>query len=161
MECNTVRFTVAEFCGKRGAFDAPAEFQRQGDAWSREKKQLFLDTLFSGYDASKFYLQVIEANSGMRDWQVVDGKQRIQCMWDFVDGKVSLGEGFNWKPTDNYGRGQKPYPKAGDKFSDLSEYWQAQFLGVNLDVVMIRGAEEADIGAMFMRLNNGESVMRV
>ena len=106
MECNTVRFTVAEFCGKRGAFDAPAEFQRQGDAWSREKKQLFLDTLFSGYDASKFYLQVLKADSGMRDWQ-------------------------------------------------------AQFLGVNLDVVMIRGAEEADIGAMFMRLNNGESVMRV
>ena len=156
MKCRTDRFLIGEFFARKSAINITPPYQREGDAWNQEKKQLFLDTLFNGYDAPKIYFHVLSTNGGTHNWALVDGKQRLECIWEFMNGDVALGKEFNFTPADNYGRGQKPYPKANDKFTNLSETWQSEFKRISLDVVMIEDADEADIEEIFSRLNNGE-----
>src|SRR5690606_32825136 len=51
--------------------------------------------------------------------------------------------------------GQDP-PTGGSKFSALPEFWQEEFRGTSLSVVMIQDASDDDIEELFSRLNNGE-----
>ena len=158
MKCPLYRLSISHFFDARNAINESPSYQREGGAWRTEKKGLFLDTLFHGYDSPKIYFHVLTTNGGTHNWALVDGKQRLECIWDFMDGKIPLNPDFEYTPTDNYGRKQKPYPKAKNYFNDLSKYWQAYFKAINLDVIYIEDAEEADIEELFSRLNNGETL---
>lgn len=156
MRCNTEKMNPGHFWHIRNAVDASPEYQREAGVWGREKQQLFLDTLFNGYDLPKIYLHALKINGGLHDYALVDGKQRLQCIWDFMGGDIPLGPEFEHNPVGNFDRHSTPYPKGGDYYSDLSEYWQAKFRNVPLDVVVIQDAEVEDIEEIFSRLNNGE-----
>lgn len=160
MHCTTEKFLIASFFTDKNAINTSPDYQRESGAWGSDKQQLFLDTLFNGYDLPKIYLHVLKTNGGLHNYALADGKQRLQCIWDFMDGKITLGTNFEHNPKDNFGRNQKPYPKAGDGYSDLSEYWQVKFKDISLDTVLIRDAEEDDIEEIFSRLNNGEPLNR-
>lgn len=47
-------------------------------------------------------------------------------------------------------------PKGGAKFSEIPEYWQEEFRGTGLSIVLIQDASDDDIEELFSRLNNGE-----
>ena len=164
MKCRTERFLIGELFERQGAIDIFPPYQREGGAWNLERKQLFLDTLLNGYDSPKIYFHAL--SSGPHNWALVDGKQRLECIWDFIDkerikargerGALVLGKEFSFTPSSNYGRNKKPYPKAGDAFTNLSTEWQSEFKRIGLDVVMIEDANDAYIEEIFSRLNNGE-----
>lgn len=157
MHCDTQTFTVGRFHHEKEAFDISSDFQR-ANVWTEEKRRLFLDSLFNGYDSPKIYLHAVAMRDGeTRDYIIVDGKQRFQCICDFVDGKIALAPEFKFRGNGFHVR-REPYPKGGDSFADLTPFWRVQFKSVALDVVVIRDAEERDLGAMFARLNGGASL---
>ncbi|MGI9297507.1 MAG: DUF262 domain-containing protein [Gammaproteobacteria bacterium] len=160
MHCETKTFTVARFYHEREAFDVSPDFQR-ADVWTREKRRLFLDSLFNGYDSPKIYLRAVAMRDDeTRDYAIVDGKQRFQCICDFVDGKIALSPEFKFLGH-GFAVRREPFPKGGDFFADLSPFWREQFKSATLDVVVIRDAEECNLGAMFTRLNGGASLTGV
>ncbi len=156
MRCSTEKMNPGHFWHIKNAIETSPEYQREAGVWGRDKQQLFLDTLFNGYDLPKIYLHALKINGGLYDYALVDGKQRLQCIWDFMSGKIALAPEFEHKPIGNFDRQSKPYPNGGDYYHELSEYWQAKFRNVALDVVVIYDAEEEDIEEIFSRLNNGE-----
>ena len=154
MKCDPVKISINKCFRKRGTYDEEPEYQRQGGAWSRAKQQLFLHSLFCNYDVPKIYLHELPKNS-RHEYAIVDGKQRLQCIWDFMDNKIALGE-QDYTPSDADMKRNKPYPKTGDKFSDLTEDWRDEFRGIELVFSVIKDADMDDIEEIFSRLNYGE-----
>ena len=154
MHCENKQFTIGQFLVEKNIIDTAPEYQRQAGAWGRDKKELFLDTLFRQYDVPKIYMHKLQVNGGRYVYALVDGKQRLQCIWDFLDDKIPFG-------TEDFESGNPVYrghtfPKKGDRYSDLSKFWQMQFQAISLNVVLIHDAVTDDIEDLFLRLNNGE-----
>ena len=159
MYCETKHFNIGKFFVEKNAINVSPEYQRQAGVWGRAKQQLFLHTLFASYDVPKIYMHKLPTNGGLHEYALVDGKQRLQCIWDFMEGNVELGAEHNdFEPNSNAQKQNTPFPSKGNRYSDLSVYWQEQFRAINLDVVVIHEADEHDIESLFMRLNNGESL---
>ena len=162
IKCVPESTAISWFCDKRGVINMSPSYQRESGAWNThtERKELFLDTLFNGYDSPKIYLHKMESSRDNYEYALVDGKQRLECIWEFIDDKIKLGQEFKCAETDNCA-GNRPkdlYPKAGDTFSNLSKGWQTYFMSLNLAVVFIENAEEEDMDEVFFRLNNGETL---
>ena len=160
MRCSTENFTIAKFFQWKNSINLSPEYQRQGHAWALAKKQLFLDTLFREYDVPKIYMHKLPTNGGLHIYSLVDGKQRLQCIWDFLGDAIPLGD-FDYAPARPPQKNNKPYPQKGDTFSDLSPFWQDEFKAISLATVIIEDANTADGGGddiedLFLRLNNGE-----
>jgi hypothetical protein len=136
---------------ERNVINDSPPYQRESGIWSREKQQLFLDSLFNNYDVPKLYFHDLRSKHPKFKYAVIDGKQRLHAIWDFLDDKVRLADDFNVEQPEN----DKP-PKGGSTFSKLASNWQDIFKSKTLDVVLVQHAEEDDIEDLFSRLNNGE-----
>lgn len=154
MHCQTERFSVGTFWVERSAIQLTPPYQREGSIWSIERKQLFLDSLFNNYDVPKIYMHDLRRDSGEYNYTLIDGKQRLGAIWDFLDGEVKLGDGFEYKAT--FRTNEKDYPEAGDSYYDLTNFWKERFKNISLDVVMVNDADEYEMEEIFSRLNNGE-----
>jgi hypothetical protein len=151
MECTTRPITIGLLMVERNVINDSPPYQRESGIWSREKQQLFLDSLFNSYDVPKLYFHDLRAKHPKFKYAVIDGKQRLHAIWDFLDDKVRLADDFNVEQPEN----EKP-PKGGSTFSKMAPNWQDIFKSKTLDVVLVQHAEEDDIEDLFSRLNNGE-----
>src|SRR4051794_35368567 len=76
------------------------DYQRPGNIWSLEKKQLLIDSLLNKFDIPKLYFhefkepRVIEQKK--RRYAVIDGKQRLLAIWGFINNEFSLGDRFEY-----------------------------------------------------------------
>ena len=157
MECLTEKFNISQIFIEKNAYNVSPEYQRVSGVWSPEKKQLFLDSLFNRYDVPKIYLHALPHNGGSHLYALVDGKQRLQCIWDFMENEIPLGPTMaDFVPSDPFRRKNRPYPLPNDRFKDMPTSWQEYFKGIGLSVVIIKNAEKEDIEELFSRLNNGE-----
>ena len=157
MRCEAARdFTVAKAIAWRSSIDADPPYQRPGDVWTLDRRQLFIDSLLNGYDVPKIYLHDLRGQHPTKVYAVVDGKQRLTTLWTFVQDGFALAPGFRIEPADGLelDAGAVP-PTAGSRFSEMDPAWQRALLRTPLSVVLIRAASEDDIEELFSRLNNG------
>lgn len=105
-------------------------YQRNGGIWSDSVKRGLIYSLCQGYDIPKFYLH---ENEGKLD--VVDGKQRIMTIIDFLADGFKLG-----MKGDNY---QKFY-------SELPPDLKLTILGRKLDFAIMSDADEEVVREMFL-----------
>lgn len=128
------------------------DYQRMGGVWTLEKKQLLIDSILNDYDVPKLYFHEFsreqKASTGF-SFAVVDGRQRLQTIWDFVDGKFALSKDFEYQRDPSiilmgltYEDIAKEYPKIRIAFDSFV-----------LPVVGIRTDDEDLIEDMFSRLN--------
>jgi hypothetical protein len=145
------RFSVGYFLIEKNVIDDSPSYQRESGVWTTEKQQLFIDSLFNKYDVPKIYLHDLREKDPKFKYAVIDGKQRLHTLWQFLDSKLPLADDFEvYEPE-----GRQP-PKPGSLFKALSTDWQEIIKARNLDVVLVQNAEEDDIEDLFSRLNNGE-----
>ncbi len=62
--------------------DKNPDYQRFGKLWSKDKKQLLIDSIINGYDIPKIYFHYLasssrEINESGKLLAIIDGKQRI------------------------------------------------------------------------------------
>lgn len=152
MHCTTQKMTIGELWIDQGKVDVDPKYQRETGVWSKEKKQLFIDSLINAYDIPKLYLHDIRTQKKPISFAVIDGKQRLTTIWDFIEGKFTLAEDFIYRGHDD-----EP-PKNLDSFDQFNGSWQERFKSRTIDVVLVQDAEEDDIEELFSRLNNGESL---
>ncbi len=153
MECHTTQFNAGLLSLERNGLLIPPEC-RQAGIWSVKKQQLFLDTLLNEYDSPKIYLRALPKESAHR-YELIDGRQRLQCIWDFIDGKLALAKDFVLKIDDPFARKNLPFPAGGDFFGGLSPFWQEQFKSSMLVAVVIRNADRESINEIMSRVNYG------
>jgi hypothetical protein len=149
------RFTIKKALAWRSAIDDSPPYQRPADRWSLGHRQRFIDSLLNGYDVPKLYLHDLRGIHPTKVYAVIDGKQRLHAIWDFVGGAYPLARDFvPLADPDPATAGAEP-PAAGMGWTDLDPAWREAFLGTYLSVVLVQRATEADIDELFFRLNSG------
>lgn len=150
-------FTVRKAYLWRSAIDEDPPYQRKSSVWSLAKQQLFIDSLLNGYDVPKIYLHDLRGQQPTKVYAVVDGKQRLNAIWQFLGDEFSLADDFAIE------EGNLPelpvgatHPQAGMLFSAFHPAWKQVLRSTYLAVVLIQNASEQGIEDLFSRLNNGE-----
>src|SRR6266705_2751374 len=70
------------------------DYQRLSDVWTVYKRQFLIDTVLNDFDIPKIYLhkfrQPLKKGGKSYDFAIIDGKQRLETLWAFLDGKIAL-----------------------------------------------------------------------
>lgn len=139
---------------ERDSIKIDPEYQRHGDIWTLEKKQLLIDSILNDYDIPKLYFHLLpkphRAKSGKEYiYSIIDGRQRLETIWTFIDGKFALADDFKFFKDHSvkacnltYGDLAKKYPKLK---INLDSY--------NLPVILVDTDDIELIEDMFSRLN--------
>ena len=80
---------------ERDQIDLAPPYQRKSGVWTNSDKAFLIDSVINGYDIPKFYVADFSysgssLNTTGRPFAVIDGRQRFEAIFDFLDGKVSL-----------------------------------------------------------------------
>lgn len=127
--------------------DPKPQYQR-GSVWTEEKKQLLMDTILRQYDIPKFYLRVV--NDGGYEHEVVDGQQRIRCIWSFVNNEFPLG---------NESKHFDDLPDlSGKYYKDLTGDQQDRIVSFTLTVTELFSASDIEVRELFLRLQEGTTL---
>ena len=152
MECTNTSKSIREIWRDQGLINLSPDYQRNLGVWNEEKKALLVDSVLNGYDIPKFYLHKQDENSPHR-WAVVDGKQRLTTLFEFIRGEFPLSKSFVYSgPHLNDG---SQVPVRGQRWADLSEPIQTQFWEFALSITEIEADDSRDVNQMFIRLNDG------
>jgi len=118
-----------------------------------ETKQLLLDTILNGFDVPKIYMHKFSAplqkGGKTYDYAIVDGRQRLETMWAFIDGKLALADDFTFFANEEMSASGMTYEDLGKEYPDV----KADFDGYPLSVVQIETDDLEMIEEMFSRLN--------
>jgi len=147
---STIMFLFSE----REQINLSPPYQRMGGVWTLEKRRLLIDSILNDYDIPKIYFHTLStdayAKTGFR-YAVIDGRQRLETIWDFMDGKFTLGDDFEYQRDNavdlsglSYGDIAKQHPKIRVKFDSFV---------LPVVTVAIEGDDLDLIEDMFSRLN--------
>jgi hypothetical protein len=146
--------TIMLLYSERDEIDVAPEYQRMGEIWTIEKRRLLIDSILNDYDIPKIYFHDLQNRTSSRNtfrYAVIDGRQRLETIWSFMDGKFTLAGDFEYQrdPTVNlaklsYQDIAKQYPKIRVKFDSFV---------LPVVTVNIEGDELELIEDMFSRLN--------
>jgi len=128
------------------------EYQRKGGVWTLEKKQLLIDSILNKYDLPKIYFHQFDRKERVKSgksYAIIDGKQRLETIWGFIDGDFCLSRDFEYQ--DN-----KDLKLAGLSYEDLGKEFPKLKIRFDSFVLPIIGVVTDDIDLiedMFFRLN--------
>lgn len=132
-------------------FDPP--YQRLSDIWPADKRRLLIDSIINGYDLPKLYFHEFfpakDVDGRKFKFAIVDGKQRLQTIFSFIEGGFALDEEMTLVEDQSLQVGGLTYSELAKKFPDL----KTRFDGYVLPIVTILTDEVELIEDMFSRLN--------
>lgn len=153
MDTTRVAFAVSKIFREQKLINLEPSYQREGGVWSPAKKQLFIDSVINGYDVPKIYMHKLDQDVAGFAYAVVDGKQRLGAILEFLAGDIEFADDFSY-----VGYECDVPPRPGETYNDLAEQTRDIFKEKSLDVVLIDTEDEDDIEELFSRLNNGEKL---
>ena len=141
----------------RDEIDFTPPYQRRARLWSQSDKAYLIDSIINGFDVPKLYLADFQIgqsslNVSKLPYAIIDGKQRLEAVFDFFENKVVLHQDFKFRKDPLKMLGglslkdlQRSYPKAAEEFENAS-----------LDIMSVFAEDEADINEIFVRLNKSK-----
>ena len=121
---------------RRDRYEIP-DWQRE-EVWDSHKKQELIDSILRGWKLPKFYF--LKLADG--EYEVVDGQQRLQAIYDFFDNILQL-------PS------QSAKEFGGAYYEDLPQAVTDLFDDFEIEFDEIEDAKEEDIKRFFQRLQQG------
>lgn len=123
---------------------------------SLRKKRLLIDTIINKFDIPKFYLNYfVESNNDLNInnnlYAIIDGKQRLQAIFDFIDNKYTLDADCKYLDDSNVQIGNLRYSDLLVHFPQIVPIIENYVL----DIIFITTDEEDRLEELFLRLNGG------
>ena len=134
----TIAWFVDLFHGNQLDLDPP--YQRLS-VWNLEYRQYFIDTILRNYPSPQVFLDVEITTGGRTSYHVVDGKQRLSAIFEYLEDKFSTSRKHSGDTVS-----EKYY-------SELSPEVQNKFLRYIIPVEFLENADEAELQTAFDRLN--------
>ena len=83
----------------REGIQTDPDYQRMSAVWNLDKRQFLMDTIINDFDVPKLYFhefpETKQLDDGrMIDFAIIDGRQRLETIWGFIDGKFCLADDF-------------------------------------------------------------------
>lgn len=157
---NSSNTTVSVFCEqdamKKYNYDPP--YQRDYNVWDISQKSLLIDTIMKNFPMPPIFLQQI-IEKGKTRYDVIDGKQRLNTIKEFVNDKVPLPKSFG---DDDYGISvmnglrYSEIEKMAKTNPDVEEFLDV-FWSYTISVEYIERTDEENVivDQIFDRLNRG------
>ena len=146
--------SVLRLYAEREGIQVDPDYQRMGEVWNLEKQQLLVDTILNELDMPKLYFHEFATPHKLEDgrtvkYAVIDGRQRLEAIWGFIDGKFPLSDNFEYFGDTNIDAKRLTYADLGANY---------QFLKTILDsytmpVMNVLTDDQDLIEEMFSRLN--------
>lgn len=141
----------------RSQIDFNPPYQRRGRLWSSLDKAYLIDSIINGFDVPKLYLADFQfgqsnLNTAKLPYAIIDGKQRLEAVFDFFENKITLN--FNFKYRKNL-----DLKLAGLSLRDLKSSHPLvadDFENASLDLMSVFAEDEKDIHDIFVRLNRSK-----
>lgn len=143
---------------KKYNFEPP--YQRDYNVWDDDQKSFLVDTIFKNFPCPPIFLQQnIDHKTGKTNYDVIDGKQRLTTIIDFIEDKVKLPLTFG---KDTYGKDSMN----GLSFSELQNLsnsddevatYISTFWSYVLTIEYIENPDPKVVDSIFDRLNRGGS----
>lgn len=128
-------------------------YQRRGEVWTLEKRQLLIDSILNDYDIPKLYLHAFTSRDrseyGNFDYAIIDGRQRLEAIWDFAEDGFPLSDDFVFLADPKVDAGGKRYSELSSAFPKL----KIRFDGFSVPIVCVETDDIDLIEDMFSRLN--------
>jgi len=148
-------FSIIDSFHQRDAFWMDPPYQRQSDVWPTEKRQLLIDSLFNRFDLPKLYLHEFYPSKRVRGneyrYAVIDGKQRLSSIWQFVNNDLPLSDDFVYFRDPSVHMAGLTHREVGERYPIIRD----TFNGTTLPVITILTDDIEIIEEMFSRLNEG------
>lgn len=137
----------------RQEIELDPDYQRISDIWTLEKRQLLIDSLINGFDVPKLYFHEFvpfkQKGASKYRYAIIDGKQRLQTIWDFIDGQITLADDFKYLRDGSVKAGGLAYRDLATQYPQI----KSRFDATTLVIVTIRTDDLDVIEDMFSRLN--------
>lgn len=128
-------------------------YQREGEIWNLEKRQLLVDTIINQFDVPKIYLHKFpkprNVNGQTFEYAVIDGKQRLSAIFSFIEGNYALSDSFEYIRAEGISAANFKYNDLAKQYPDL----KTDFDSFPLDVIAIETDDVELIEDLFSRLN--------
>lgn len=123
----------------RSLLDLNPPYQRRS-VWNQSYKDSFVDTVLLGFPAPPIFLYEDMAADGVARYSVVDGKQRLTTLFEFVQDLFPVSEGSPSRHTGNF-------------FSKLDDSTRRAFWTYQFSVEILPTTDAATLNDVFARLN--------
>jgi hypothetical protein len=142
---------------QRGKIDMNPPYQRRGRLWSQTDKAFLIDSIINEYDIPKIYMADftfgnLSLNMKGLPYAIIDGKQRLESMFDFYSGTLVLDEQFVFQQNPSLKLGGLGYADLITNYPEVADI----FKNHPLSVVHIITDEEEKINELFVRLNRSK-----
>lgn len=140
----------------RHKIDLEPVYQRHGKLWGPEKKACLIDSILNEYDMPKLYVADFNyAKSPLNEkrlpYAVIDGKQRLETVFQFFDGKLKLADNFKLYSNPTLQLGGLNYLDLKKRHSDIA----AMVENYTPTIMSVLTVDEDRIDDLFVRLNSG------
>jgi hypothetical protein len=156
-----VKHTIAELIElrKNSMLAANPEYQR-GAVWNKTHQRKLIDSVLRAYPLPVIYLHHIKRGVGKYardDFEIIDGQQRINAIYDFSEGAFSLFDPIKDEALARFPAFIKneACPWAGQTFDALPVDLKTRFLETEIPVAMIETDQANEVRDLFVRLQSG------
>lgn len=146
--------TIMLLYAERDEIDLSPEYQRSGGVWTRNKRQLLIDSILNDYDLPKLYFHALgdkKFSETKKRYAVIDGRQRLETIWSFMDGDFALSDDFEYQRDPHVAMAGLTYEEIAQQHPKI----RIKFDSFVLPIVTVEVPEgDLDlIDDMFSRLN--------
>jgi hypothetical protein len=144
--------TILKIYSEKDLIRLDPPYQRYGDIWTLEKKRLLIDSIINDYDIPKIYFHIYSRQESQQtgfSYAVIDGRQRLETIWQFIDGFFTLDRDFKYLSDEKI-------KLSGLSYNDISNDYPKIRINFDSFVLPIVGVLTDDLDLiedMFSRLN--------
>ena len=151
--------TLTWWRNRRDKIDIDPPYQRRGHLWSDADKAYLIDSILNEYDIPKLYIADFtwgdsRLNKKRLPYAIIDGKQRLEAIYDFFDGRIVLNDDFVFLENPSLKLGGLGYRDLQQNHSEIAEIFDQY----NLTVMSVIAESEEPISELFVRLNRSKSL---
>jgi hypothetical protein len=144
---------------RNGMLLVNSEYQR-GAVWSKTQQKKLIDSVFRGYPLPLFYLHYQQKQVGnmkAESYEIIDGQQRINALFDFREGAIKLFDPIKDEDEARFPQFIKNItcPWAGKDFMGLDIELQEKFDNTELVYAKIDTSSDDEARDLFIRLQAG------
>lgn len=134
-------------------------YQRKGNLWGDRDKAFLIDSILNEFDLPKIYIADFtilntELNTKNLPYAVIDGRQRLESIFQFFDDTLSLNRDFVLFSNPSLQLGGLKYSEVKLKYPEIIEIFEE----FNLDVMSVITDDAEKIKDLFVRLNKSKAL---
>jgi hypothetical protein len=149
--------TLRWWYSQRAKIDMNPSYQRHGRLWSETDKAFLVDSIINEYDVPKIYIADFtfghtRLNSAGLPYAIIDGKQRLEALFDFFEGSLVLEDDFVCQQAPGLKLGGLGYSDLKSQYPDVADIVD----NYPLSVMRVITDDEESINELFVRLNRSK-----